>query len=406
MHTDADETNREGTYFYSNLQAYQNGEPDLFTIMAGNGSVRFVSLSAALFVEDTHHFGSHVSLVSGARYYFQNVYHNRPTHIAPRAEAAISLGKNSHTVLRFGGGVFFDRLLIVDKAHLLQFNGLRLNRYVMDNPPSTVSTVQNLPPSYTTVAPNATLPYLVQWSAAVEQQLSRHLSLSAQGTMNAGVHELRMRDINAPLTPDFTTTPNPDLGQIFSNESEGHAHSDALELFMKVDAAHGFTQQLRYRLSRSLNDTDGFSYVPANSYAPEQDASWASYDQRQNVSLLSAWPLPLRLKFGTVLGAGSGLPYTELLGVDANKDGTPNDRPAESAGVPCAEPPSSRWTLAWDETSAWVCRKIRLRFPLASVPSMSLTTSISPSTRVWLSRQASASRLRLRLHARCSSMLF
>lgn len=328
IHTDNDESDREGTYFYPSLQAYQNGEPDLFTVTAGSGSVRFVSLSAALFVEDTHHFGPHLSLISGARYYFQNVYHNRPNHIAPRTEAAISLGKNSHTVLRFGAGVFFDRLLTIDKAYLLQFNGLRLDRYTLDDPPSTVPTVQHVPPSYTTVATNATVPYLVQWSGAVEQQVARHLSVSAQATMNAGVHQLRMRDINAPSPPDFSTTPNPDLGQIFSSESEGHAHSDALDLFVKVDATHGFTQQLRYRLSRALNDTDGFSYVPANSYAPEQDASWASYDQRQNLSLLSAWPLPLKLKLGTVLGAGSGLPYTELLGVDVNKDGTPNDRPS------------------------------------------------------------------------------
>ena len=328
VHTDDDETDREGTYFYPSLQAYQNGQPDLFAITAGNGSVRFVSLSAALFVEDTHHFGSHVSVVSGARYYFQNAYHNRPSHIAPRTEAAISLGKNLHTVLRFGAGVFVDRLLTIDHAYLLQFNGLRLDRYVLDNPPSTVFTVQNLPPSYTAVAQKATVPYLAQWSGAVEQQVARHLSISAQATMNAGVHQLRMRDLNAPLPPDFVITPNPNVGQVLSSESEGHAHSDALDLFVKVDATHGFTQQLRYRLSRSLNDTDGFSYVPANSFAPEQDASWASYDQRQNLSLLSAWPLPLKLNFGTVLSAGSGLPYTELLGVDANKDGIPNDRPS------------------------------------------------------------------------------
>ena len=328
VHTDNDRTNREGTYYYPSLSAYQSGQPNLFTITAGQGSVQFASLSAALFVEDTHTFGRHVSLVSGARYYFQNVYHNRPTHIAPRAEAAIGLGKNSHTVLRLGAGIFYDRLLTTNYASLLQFNGARLNRYVLNDPPSQLATLANVPPSLTAVPPNATLPYLAQWSGALEQQLTKRVSVSAQGTMNAGLHLLRMRDVNAPMPPSFESVPNPDLGQVLASESEGHGHSDALDVFLKVGATHGFTQQLRYRLSRALNDTDGFSYVPANSYAPEQDAGWASYDQRQSLSLLSAWPLPFKVKLGTVLSAGTGLPYTELLGIDANRDGTPNDRPS------------------------------------------------------------------------------
>ena len=328
VHTDNDQTDRDGIFQYASLQTYQAAQPDLFTVTEGNGLVRFTSLSAALFIEDTHHFGPHLSLMSGARYYFQNVYHNRPTHIAPRAEAAFTFGKNSHTVLRVGAGMFYDRLLTTNLAYLLQFNGVRLSRYIAENPPPVVTGRPNVPPSFVTVSPAATLPYLVQWSAALEQQLARHLSISAQANMNAGVHQLRMRDTNAPVGPAFAETPNPALGQILSSESEGHAHSDALDVFLKVDAVHGFTQQLRYRLSHSFNDTDGFAYVPANSYAPEADASVASYDQRHNLSLLSAWPLPWKFNFGTVLSAGSGLPFDELAGFDLNHDGTPNDRPA------------------------------------------------------------------------------
>jgi hypothetical protein len=331
LHTDNDQTGREGTYSYPSLAAYEAGQPDLFTITQGDGRVRFVSLSAALFGEDTRQFGSHTTLMAGARYYFQNIYHNRATHVAPRTELARSFGKQSHTVIRLGAGLFFDRILTTQLAELHQFNGQRLNRYILNNPPPVVTSISRIPPSFMRVSPAATVPYVAQWSAALEQQLANRVTFSAQGTMNAGIHQLRMLDVNAPTPPLFASSPDPELGQVLSSESEGHSRSESLDIMLKINSLHGMTQQLRYRLAKSLNDTDGFSYVPANSYAPEQDASFASYDQRQNVSLLSTWPLPQKFTLGTVLQAGSGLPYNELLGEDVNRDGTANDRPA---GVP------------------------------------------------------------------------
>lgn len=331
IHTDNNQTDRDGIYSYSSLAAYEAGQPDLFTITRGNGQVRFVSLSAALFVQDTRQLNSHTTLMAGARYYFQNVYHNRPTHIAPRAELARSFGKQAHTVVRLGAGIFFDRLLTVDLAQLYQFDGRRLSRYIINNPAPVVTSISGIPPSYTQISPDGTVPYVGQWSAAVEHQLTRQVVFSMQGAMNSGIHLLRMLDVNAPEPPAFDVFPNPELGQLLSSQSEGHSRSRSLDIMLKLSAFHGMTDQLRYRLAQSVDDTDGFSYIPANSYAPEQDASFASYDQRQNVSLLSIWPVPHKWTLGTVLQAGSGLPYTELLGTDANRDGTANDRPA---GVP------------------------------------------------------------------------
>lgn len=331
IHTDNNQTDRDGIYYYSSLAAYEAGKPDLFTITRGNGLVHFASLSAALFIQDTRQLDSRTTLMAGARYYFQNVYHNRPTHIAPRVELARSFGKQSNTVVRLGAGIFFDRLLTVDLAQLYQFDGRRLSQYIINDPPPMVTSISGIPPSYTQISPDSTIPYIGQWSAAVEHQITRQVVFSMQGTMNAGIHLLRMLDVNAPEPPAFDVFPNPELGQLLSSQSEGHSRSRSLDIMLKLSAFHGMTDQLRYRLAQSVDDTDGFSYIPANSYAPEQDASFASYDQRQNISLLSIWPAPHKWTLGTVLQAGSGLPYTELLGTDANRDGTANDRPA---GVP------------------------------------------------------------------------
>ncbi len=327
MHTDNDQTDRAGIYSYPSLQAYEANRPDIFTVTEGDGLVRFTSFSAALFAEDTIQFGPHATLVAGGRYYFQNAYHNRPTHLSPRAELAISFGKQSHSVVRLGAGTFFDRLLTTNLAQLLQFNGVRLRRYVETDPPAMVTTA-NIPPSYLQIAPNATTSYVAQWSVALEQQLAKKVTFSIQGTMNAGIDQLRMLDVNAPASPSYTSLPNSALGQILSSESEGHSNSRSLDVMLKVAVVDGMTHQLRYRLAKSFSDTDGFSFIPANSNAPEADASYASYDQRQNLSRLSTWPLPGKITLGTVVEAGSGLPYSELLSLDANRDGVPNDRPA------------------------------------------------------------------------------
>ncbi len=298
VHTDDNRTDRNGIYSYPSLAAYQAGRPDLFTVTEGNGKVRFVSLSAALFLENTRQFGSRTTLTAGARYYFQNAYHSRAGHVAPRAEFARSFGRQSHTVVRLGAGLFFDRVPTTDLAQLLQFNGRRLNRYILDNPPAAVVSTDGIAPSFLRVSPAATIPYVAQWSAAWEQQLASRVTLSVQGAMNVGVHQLRMLDVNAPQAPLFASRPNPGLGQILSSESEGHAHSESLDVTLKVASLHGMTHQLRYLLAKSLDDTDGFSYIPANSYAPEQDTSYASYDQRQTISVLSTWPLPGRFTSG------------------------------------------------------------------------------------------------------------
>ena len=331
IHTDNDQTNRNGTLYYPNLAAYQAGVPDLFTLSKGDGLVRFVSLSAAVFFENTTQLDSRTTLMFGGRYYFQNVFHNRPDHIAPRVELARSFGSQSHTVVRVGAGTFYDRLLTTQLAQLLQFNGIRLRNYVVANPGNASGATGDTPPSFQQVSRSATIPDVAQWSAAVEQEITSNVTFSIQGTMNAGVHQLRMLDINAPEPPTYTEAPHPSLGQVLTSESEGHSHSNALDLILRINNLHGMTQQLRYRIAASYNDTDGFSYVPANSYAPEEDASAASYDQRQKLSLLSTWPLPAKFTLGSVLQAASGVPYTELLGEDANHDGIVNDRPV---GVP------------------------------------------------------------------------
>lgn len=200
----------------------------------------------------------------------------------------------------------------------------------MNNPPSVVTSITGIPPSFLTVSPTATVPYVALWSVALEQQLASNITFSTQAAMNADIHQLRMLDVNAPFPPSFASSPDPGLGQILSSQSEGHSKSNSLDIMLKINS-HGMTHQLRYHLAKSLDDTDGFSYIPANSYAPEQDASFSSYDQRDNLSLLSTWSLPKKFTLGTVLLAGSGLPYTEMLGQDINHDGTANDRPP---GVP------------------------------------------------------------------------
>ncbi len=70
-------------------------------------------------------------------------------------------------------------------------------------------------------------PYLIQSAIGVERQLPRNTTLAVTYTNSHGLHELRSRDINAPLPGTFNGTPGSgifpygDVGPIYLMESSG-----------------------------------------------------------------------------------------------------------------------------------------------------------------------------------------
>lgn len=327
-----DWTNQLGSYTFSSLAAYAAGKPQTLFLQRGQGHLTFLEANFALFAEDTYKVLPSLSVTYGARYYFQNFFHDDPNNIAPRLAFAWAPTHDRKTVVRGGAGIFYDRTGPGPIAQLLHFNGINLRRYVIDNPSYPfLPDTSSLPISTVSLAPNAQIPYIVQWGIGVEHQLTQKAVVTVNWEVADGIKRWRALDLNAPLAPDFTTRPDPARGQELFFNSDGRFVSRAFYVDFKGAITRWFTGQVQYRFQHAYSDTEGINYVPSNSYAPESDYSRASWDERNRFSLLGSFRLPEHFTAGAALTFHSGDPYTELTGFDNNGDGILNDRPA---GVP------------------------------------------------------------------------
>lgn len=327
-----DFTNQQGTYTFASLAAFAAGTPQTLTIQQGDGHLVFLESTFAVFGEDSFRIKPNFTLTYGARYYFQKYFHNDGNNLAPRLGFAWSPGKQRSLVIRGGSGIFYDRSGPRPIADLLHFNGVDLRRYVIDGPTyPLIPNTAGLPISEVVLAPNAVIPYTIQYSAGFEQQLGKKSVFSAQWVGTRGIKLFRSIDSNAPLSPLSPARPDPALGQVRTIQSDGHSVSNSMELSFRSSASKYVTVQASYTLAKAYNDTDGITFFPANSYDPEADYARASYDQRHHFTLFGSAKLPANFKFGTNLSMHSGRPYNETTGADNNLDGIINDRPA---GIP------------------------------------------------------------------------
>jgi hypothetical protein len=227
--------------------------------------------------------------------------------------------------------VFYDRTGPGAIADLLHFDGVHLQRFLVDSPAFPLTNTAGLPTSLVTLAPNTVIPYTIQWSLGIERQLTAKSTFTAEWVSLRGIKLFRSIDANAPPQPFFSTRPDANFGQEREIQSGGRSESNALELSYKGEISRRFTGQIQYRLAKAYNNTGGINWFPANSFFPNAEWARADTDQRHRFTMLGTVKLPEALDLGLATALYSGLPYSEITGADNNHDGVVNDRPL---GVP------------------------------------------------------------------------
>jgi hypothetical protein len=328
-----DFTNQVGTYSFASLADYQTSHPFSYLVQRGKGHVTFLERTVAGIVEDNVRLRSNLSFAVGVRYYWQNYFHDIAHNFAPRLSFAYAPAAKGGTVIRGGAGFFFDRTGPAPISDVLHFNGVRLKRFILENPtfPVSESQIANAPKGVVVLDPRQRIPYTIQYGAGIEQQLNAKSSLSANYVGSRGIDLFRSVDANAPMPPDFSTRPNPNLGQVRQLQSEGYQKSSALEVSFRGKPVNFLTGQAQYTLGKTYNNTSGITYFPANSYFPNSDWGRSDNDRRNKFDMLGSLEAGKWFNFGTALSLYSGKPVNITTGNDNNHDGLPIDRPA---GVP------------------------------------------------------------------------
>jgi len=325
--------NQQGTYSFASLSDYQNSHPFSYQVQRGNGHITFLETTFAGVFEDNIRIRTNLSFSIGARYYWQNHFHNIAHNLAPRVSFAYAPSSKGNTVLRGGAGFFFDRTGPAPIADALLFNGVRLKRLILEQPtyPVADSALVNLPTSVVTLDPRQRIPYTLQFGVGIEQQLNRKSSVSVNYIGSRGIDLFRSVDANAPAPPDYTARPNPRFGQIRQIQSEGYQKANALEIAFRGQPVRFFTGQAQYTLGKTYNNTTNISYFPANSNFPRSEWGRSDNDQRNKFDLLGNLEAGNWFNFGTALSLYSGKPVNVTTGSDDNHDSLAVDRPA---GVP------------------------------------------------------------------------
>lgn len=336
-----DYTNFLGTYSFSTLSDYELNRPFSLIRQAGDGHVVFVETVVGGFLQDEYHPRPNLTVSAGMRYDWQNFLHDN-NNISPRVGLAYALTKDRKTVLRAGGGIFYDRTGPGPLFDLKRYNGIRMRQFVLTSPAYPMMLLPaDLAAAPTTIArfdPAVQLPYTAQFSAGIERQIRKGTTLSVSYWATRGVALFRSRDVNAPPPPLYGARPNPAFGVWRQIESSGHLQSDALEIALRGRLTRYFSGMAQYTLGRSYNDVpgnysastrgSGINAYPANNYDLSGEWGRSDYDQRHRFNLLGSTHFARLLDFGAGLSIASGGPYTETTGRDDYNTGFANARPA------------------------------------------------------------------------------
>ncbi len=367
----SDRSNRLGTYSFASLAAYKLERPFSAVLQAGDPRTIFIEKTLGAFLQDEWKVKANLSLAFGLRYDWQN-YFGDSNNFSPRLAFAYSPAQMKHFVIRGGAGMFYDRSGPAPIFDILRYNGIQLRRYVISDPPfpppDWSNVVSQFPSSVTRLATGTELPEVFQFNVGIERQLAKKTVLAINYVGTRGSHQFRSRDGNAPLPPDFAGRPDPHVNVLRFIESASRLEGNALEVTITGDLGPKITGLAQYTLGKTLNDTGGLNWFPADSFNPQGEWGRTDTDRRQQFNLLATGKFHRWLNFGASVSLLSQIPFNVTTGDDGNRDGLANDRPASVTRNTGKGPGAAIIDLRW-------FRELRLK-PSAKDKSPVVTLSV------------------------------
>lgn len=314
------------------------GGASQFSLSAGTPTSSISQFDIGLFFNDDWRIRRNLTLSYGLRYETQtNISDYR--NLAPRAGLAWGLGRgnNVKTVVRLGGGIFYDRISDSLALQQLRYNGLTQQSYLLLNPdfypaipsPAALAAFQQ-PQQLRYVYSGIDAPRSYQASASVERQINNYVRVSAQYITSIGDHLLRSRNINAPVNGSY---PYGDTQFRMLSESTGRSRSQTFVVAPNVNYKKLFLFGF-YSLGYGRTNAEG---TPADPYNLRAEWGPSSYgDVRHRVVIGTSVPLPWKLTVSPFLMASSGSPYNITTGRDTNHDGFTAERPGLVSGLAAA----------------------------------------------------------------------
>jgi hypothetical protein len=349
-----------GTYTFAAGPPTAGEHPTQYAHTFGMIDFLYGETAVNAFVQDDFRISPRLAANLGLRYEHQSVTQGH--NFAPRAGLAWDIAGDGRTVVRAGGGVFYDQLYlyVYRRFYMLGLSSPQRS-YTIPWGAAGFPTFPNsltTPPAGTDAellnlylpAANLRNPYSLQYSLGVERQLPLRLVLTADALYAHTLRQYRVNDINRPspfvrsapgqirsgaeadATRPFQTyqgLPVRDVGVIENSSSNLYS---ALDVGLRRKFERRFTMEAHYVLSSSA--AYSMFYADANSGIPNDWTNWGSAErapsdffQHHRFVGSSAIDLPLGTRLALVATAASGMPVNPLTGSDNNGDTYSSDRP-------------------------------------------------------------------------------
>jgi outer membrane receptor for ferrienterochelin and colicin len=338
---DFSESNFNGTYTFANLNEYliaesNRGTPlaraQQFTINRGDPYMLYKLYTAGFFIQEDYRMSQRLTLSFGLREEFQSYLQDKHNW-SPRLGIAWSPFNNRKTVIRGGAGLFYGRLTGNTYENTLRFDGRTQESLIIRNAfyPDPFAGNPLIEERGNTrryiFDPNLKAPYTVNFNISLEQQLPKGLVGTLSYISTTGIHQFRLRNINAPF-PGTADRPKPGEGNIYQIESTARSTFNGLIFGISRRLSQRLTFFTNYSLSWTESNADGVMSLPANNYDLHSEWGRAFTDRRHNFSTIFNLTLPRGFRVTSMINAFSGSPFNIRTGEDDNNDFEINDRPA------------------------------------------------------------------------------
>jgi len=322
--------NENGTFTFASLEAFAAGIPTTFTQRVGNPTIDYSMAQFGWSVQDNYRVHRTLMLNLGVRHDFQ-------THLADTANIAPRLGLNwtpfgnRRTAVRVNAGRYYQFLDSGIYDQTLRVDGRQQRDLVISSPGYPDPYAQGVPlaqrpPSIIRLGPNLVMPSTWRLSVGLDQPLTTWARIRTTYARRTGHDLFRSRDLNAPvngLRPDLT------LGAITQVESTARSRTQSLEtrLSLTYEPAR-LSSTVSYTLGEAFDDSEGALNLPPDSFDLLGEWGPSRQDIRHRLQGSVNSNLWAGFRFDANLRAQSASPYTITTGLDANRDGETNERPA------------------------------------------------------------------------------